>query len=168
MPTPAAAYPTPPPLAAVLARRKPLVNPHKFVAERLTRLQRVAVWITDHVGSMGFFLLIAGWTFLWLSWNLLAPAALQFDPPMAFVFWLFISNVMQILLMPLIMVGQNVQSQASDKRAEETYKDAEAVLHESIQIQSHLEAQDFLLSKLLTQIAELEAKIERGHSAAAV
>jgi len=28
-----------------------------------------------------------------LGWNFLAPQKLQFDPPMAFVFWLFISNV---------------------------------------------------------------------------
>jgi len=28
---------------------------------------------------------------------------------MGFVFYLFISNVIQILLMPLIMVGQNIQ-----------------------------------------------------------
>ena len=145
MPTPAAAYPTPPPLAAVLARRKPLVNPHKIVAERLTRLQRVAVWITDHVGSMGFFLLIAGWTFLWLSWNLLAPPALQFDPPMAFVFWLFISNVMQILLMPLIMVGQNVQGARSDARAEHDL-DINVKAEEEIEvILRHLEYQNTLI-----------------------
>jgi hypothetical protein len=31
-----------------------------------------------------------------VGWNLLAPQKLQFDPPMAFVFWLFISNLIQI------------------------------------------------------------------------
>jgi len=53
-----------------------------------------------------------------LGWNLLAPAAWQFDPPMAFVFWLFISNVIQILLMPLIMVGQNLLAHHAEVRAE--------------------------------------------------
>jgi hypothetical protein len=38
----------------------------------------------------------------------LAPPAWQCDPPIAFVSWLFISNVIQILFMPLIMVGQNL------------------------------------------------------------
>ena len=162
MPTPAAAYPTPPPLAAVLARRKPLVNPHKIVAERLTRLQRVAVWITDHVGSMGFFLLIAGWTFLWLSWNLLAPPALQFDPPMAFVLWLFMSNVLQILLMPLIMVGQNVQGRHSEMRAEHDLEVNVKAEQEIEVILRHLEYQNALLlamqARMGADITALESK----------
>ena len=107
--------PSPPSIEALLARR---TAPPKSVQARLTRLQAAAVWITSHVGSMGFFLIVAGWTVLWLGWNLLAPAALQFDPPMAFVLWLFISNVIQLMLMPLIMVGQNVQGAHSDARAE--------------------------------------------------
>ena len=32
---------------------------------------------------MTFFVLIVVWTVLWLGWNFLAPARLQFDPPMA-------------------------------------------------------------------------------------
>jgi hypothetical protein len=48
---------------------------------------------------MGFFFLIAGWTAIWLGWNTLAPKPLRFDPPTAFVLWLFISNMIQILLM---------------------------------------------------------------------
>jgi hypothetical protein len=47
------------------------------------------------------------------GWNLLAPKDLQFDPAPAFVFWLFISNVIQLLLMPLIMVGQIADSHTS-------------------------------------------------------
>jgi len=47
-----------------------------------------------------------------------------------------------LILLPIIIVGQNIQAKASDKRAEATYKDADAVLHEALQIQAHLEAQD--------------------------
>ena len=50
------------------------------------------------------------------------------------------------------MVGQNVQSAASDKRAEQTFLDAEAVLHEAQQIQAHLEAQDKVLQKLIEKV----------------
>jgi hypothetical protein len=46
-------------------------------------------------------------------------------------------------------VGQNLQAQASDKRAQQTYEDAEAVLHEAIQIQQHLMAQDAVLERLI-------------------
>jgi hypothetical protein len=52
------------------------------------------------------------------------------------------------VLLPVIIVGQNLQAKASDKRAESTYKDAEAVLHEAIEIQKHLAAQDVVLSRL--------------------
>ena len=95
-----------------------LKNVHEEVVENLSPIDKVALSITKHVGSMGFFILIAIWSLLWLGWNFLAPARLQFDPPMGFVFWLFISNLIQILLMPLIMVGQNVMGVHSEARSE--------------------------------------------------
>ena len=60
---------------------------------------------------------------------------------------------LQLVLLSIIMVGQNVQASAADKRAEDTYKDAEAVLHEAIQIQAHLEAQDAVLETLVDKLA---------------
>jgi hypothetical protein len=50
----------------------------------------------------------------------------------------------------VIMVGQNVQAAAADKRAEATFHDASATLHEMAHVQGHLAAQD----ELLTRIAE--------------
>jgi hypothetical protein len=55
---------------------------------------------------------------------------------------------LQLVLLPIIIVGQNVQAQASDARAEATYKDAEAVLAECLALQAHLQAQDEILSKV--------------------
>src|SRR5277367_4384704 len=77
--------------------RRPLRNVHKEVRENLTPLNKLAVFITERVGTMGFFLLIFGWTVIWLGLNFLSPW--KFDPPMGFVLYLFISNVIQILLM---------------------------------------------------------------------
>jgi len=48
--------------------------------KNLTRLEQLAVWITDKVGSMGFFIIIFVWTIIWLGWNTLAPQASRFDP----------------------------------------------------------------------------------------
>ena len=79
---------------------------------------RLALWITSHVGTMGLFLIVFAWTVLWLGWNLLAQQSLRFDPPEGFVLWLFLSNLIQILLMPLIMVGQNVIGKHAQARAE--------------------------------------------------
>src|ERR1700730_19223622 len=94
-------------------QRKRLRNVNREASDNLSILDRVACWITDRVGTMGFFLIVVFWTVIWLAWNLLAPPRLQFDPPTAFVFWLFISNLIQLLLMPLIMIGQNIQGRHS-------------------------------------------------------
>ena len=59
---------------------------------------------------------------------------------------------LQLVLLSIIIVGQNVQAAASDKRAEDTYQDAEAVLHEALQIQEHLLTQDAELERLITAL----------------
>jgi uncharacterized membrane protein len=85
-------------------------------------LDRLAVLITRHVGSMGFFLTIFTWTVLWLFWNMLAPKKLRFDPFPGFVLWLFISNMIQLFLMPLLLIGQNLLSKGSEERAKRDYE----------------------------------------------
>ncbi len=87
-----------------------------------TKLNRVALWITLRVGSMGFFVVIFLWTVIWLSWNILTPKAIRFDPFPGFVLWLFISNMIQLFLMPLILIGQNLQAKESDQRAKNDYR----------------------------------------------
>ena len=122
--------------------------------ERLTALDRLAVWITAKVGTMGFFLVILIWTALWLGWNFLAPKPLRFDPPMGFVFWLFISNVIQILLLPLIMVGQNVQGSYAEARAEHDL-DVNVRAEQEIEIVlEHLEYQNTMLLRLVEHLGK--------------
>ena len=86
--------------------------------ERISRSERFALYITNVVGTLRFFFVICAWTLGWLAWNALGPKAMRFDPYPAFVLWLFLSNVIQLFLMPLIMVGQNLQARAADKRGE--------------------------------------------------
>src|SRR5271163_4613085 len=105
-------------LEEIKKSRQPPRNVYKEIVAKAGTLDKIAVWITENVGTMGFFLVIFFWTVLWLGWNLLAPKEFQFDPPMGFVLWLFISNLIQILLMPLIMLGQNIQGQHAELRAE--------------------------------------------------
>jgi hypothetical protein len=57
------------------------------------------------------------------------------------------------------MVGQNLMGRAADKRAEMTYNDADATLHEAEQIQGHLKAQDDAMNELLDKIEKLEAAL---------
>lgn len=90
--------------------------------ERTGALERFALFITNAVGTIWFFFLIFTWTLGWLAWNALGPPGARFDPYPGFVLWLFLSNMIQLFLMPLIMVGQNIQSRAADKRAEADLK----------------------------------------------
>ena len=59
---------------------------------------------------------------------------------------------LQLVLLSVIMVGQDVQSKAADKRADMTYKDAEAVLQEAREIQRHLAVQDAQLTALVAAV----------------
>src|SRR5579863_6061243 len=132
--------------------RKPLRNVNDEHRKSLSHLDKLAVWITQNVGSMGFFLLIAGWTIGWLGWNTLAPTALRFDPFPAFVLWLFLSNVIQIFLMPLIMVGQNLQGRHAEARAEADFEVNTKAEREIEAILLHLETQNDLILQILRHL----------------
>jgi hypothetical protein len=69
----------------------------------------------------------------------------------ALISWIA-QTFLQLVLLSIIMVGQKVEGAAADTRADDTYNDAEAILHEAIQIQKHLEAQDAALQKLITAL----------------
>ena len=68
----------------------------------------------------------------------------------------------QLVMLSVIMVGQNILSRASDKRADMTYRDAEATFHEAQQIQAHLQAQDAALNALLAKVERLESERRPG------
>jgi uncharacterized membrane protein len=137
-------------------RRRPLRDYSQPEPGEVKPLDKLAVWITERVGTIGFFLVIFFWTVLWLGWNLLAPQSLRFDPPMGFVFWLFISNVIQILLMPLIMLGQNIQGRHSERRAQHDLEVNVRAEEEIEVILSHLEYQNALLIAVVRKLGLVE------------
>jgi uncharacterized membrane protein len=145
--------PHPPSLKELKALRPPVRDVNEGHSQHLKPLERIAIWITDHVGSMGFFLVILTWTLLWLGWNALGPKQARFDPFPAFVLWLFISNMIQICLMPLIMIGQNLQSRHSEARAESDYEVNVKAEREIEAILMHLEAQATKIEKILEGMA---------------
>ncbi len=130
-------------------------NANTEYQQRLSSLEKLAIWITDHVGTMGFFLIIFIWTVLWLSWNIFAPTELRFDPFPAFVLWLFMSNMIQIFLMPLIMIGQNLQGRHAEARAQADFEVNTKAEQEIETILLHLENQNRLMLEILKK---LEAK----------
>jgi len=118
----------------------------------MSNMDKLAVVVTEKIGTMGFFFIIFAWTFLWLGWNVLAPNGLRFDPFPAFVLWLFISNLIQIHLMPLIMVGQNIQGRHAELRAENDFETNKKAEEEIETILLRLEEQQKLILKILEKL----------------
>jgi len=139
-------------LEALKKFREPIKNANREHAKSLSKLDKLALWITEHVGTMGFFFMIFVWTAGWLSWNTLAPAQARFDPFPAFVLWLFISNMIQIFLMPLIMIGQNLQSRHAEVRAEADFDVNTKAERETEAILQHLEEQNKLILRILDRL----------------
>lgn len=109
----------------------------------------LAVRITGMVGTMWCAYVFACIALVGLP----AVLGLTFVPARFSTIVLWVSSeFLQLVLLAVIIVGQNIQSQAADKRAQATYEDADAVLHEAIQIQAHLEAQDKAIEAILARI----------------
>jgi uncharacterized membrane protein len=126
-------------------------------SEGLSPLDKFAMAMTDKVGSMGFFLIILAWTVLWTGYNILASEVKllhwkAFDPFPAFVAYLLISNVIQILLMPLIMVGQNLQGRHTEIRAQLDYEINQKAEKEVMVVLRHLEHNTGLLLQLMRHL----------------
>lgn len=85
------------------------------------------------------------------------PSAIKSHDAIIIIAWIA-QTFLQLVLLPIIIVGQNIQAKAADKRAEDTYKDAEAVLKEAAMIQDHLAQQDELISKIIEQLQPLVPK----------
>ena len=79
------------------------------------------------------------------------PDAIREGRP-AIVQWMA-QTFLQLVLLSIIIVGQNVQSAASDARAQATYEDADAVLHTALEIQQHMAAQDEQIEQILRAIS---------------
>ena len=139
----------------------PVVNANDIYEKGLTPLDKLAAALTDKVGSMGFFFLIFIWTICWTGYNILASEVHSlhwkaFDPFPAFVAYLLISNVIQILLMPLIMVGQNVQSRHTEIRAQLDFEINQKAEKEVMVVLKHLEHNTDLVIQIMRH---LECKI---------
>ncbi|MDE2100392.1 MAG: DUF1003 domain-containing protein [Patescibacteria group bacterium] len=78
------------------------------------RLTPMAVRVASLVNAL-FFVVEVLFTLAWLGWNTFGPVAARFDAP-PYPLWLFLSNVMQAFLMPLLLVAQNVETALADAK----------------------------------------------------
>ncbi len=115
---------------------------------------KIGLTITKSVGTMWAAYGFAVITFVSL------PAAIMSGQPIIIISWIA-QTFLQLVLLPIIIVGQNLQAAASDERSAATYEDAGAILEEAKQIQVHLESQDAAIGTLLAKIQSLEENIQR-------
>ena len=120
--------------------------PPKVDDERIGLNGKLGLFVTTIVGTMW-----AAYLFTVLA-LVSFPSAIRSGDSIIIVAWIA-QTFLQLVLLPIIIVGQNIQAKAADKRADQTYKDAEAILHECSQIQAHLAVQD---KAQANQIAELQ------------
>jgi len=136
----------------IAARKKS--GPPKTTDESVGLNGKIALILTTTVGTMwcayafGLLALVA------------LPSALN-GGLLAIIQWVS-QTFIQLVMLSVIMVGQNILGKASDKRAEMTYDDADATFHEAEQIQDHLKAQDVALNTMLDKVAALEAALAKA------
>jgi len=127
-------------------------GPPKTTDEPVGINGKVALTLTTVVGTMW-----CAYAFAVLALVAL-PSAIGTGTVLALVSWLS-QTFIQLVMLSVIMVGQNILSKASDKRADMTYQDADATFHESEQIQAHLLEQDAAINTLLDKILALETAL---------
>lgn len=123
------------------------------VVQRQGLNMRIAVTVTAAIGTMWAFYIFALWMGSWIGWQSLGVARIIKDP-YPFAFLLFLGNIVQLLLMPLIMVGQNVQAAHADARAE---SDFEVNQKAEAEIEKMLEGLRLIDERTLDIVRRLEA-----------
>ncbi len=102
---------------------------------------RLAVLVTKSVGTM-----YCAYVFTLIAFIAL-PSAIQQGSPTVLINWLS-SNFLQLVLLPIIIVGQNVISTAQDARAEADHETLTALHQMNVQQLQILKGQEQILELL--------------------
>jgi len=102
---------------------------------------RLALRITKSVGTMWVAYIFAGLALISL------PAAIASGETIVIVSWIA-QTFLQLVLLPIIIVGQNVIQAANDARAEADHETLTAVHRLTIEVHAINEAQSEILSEL--------------------
>jgi len=118
----------------------------------LSKLDKLALFITKGVGSMGFFFVCV----------VLVIIPFFFVSSMSVVQYIS-SGILQLILLPLILISQNLQGRHAELRAEhdlETNVKAEKEIETIIR---HLEKQDEIMLDILKRIERMEKQETTTH-----
>lgn len=130
-------------------------KPVKVDDERVGVNGKVALIITSVVGTMW-----AAYVFAIIGVTGIA-AAVTNSVTVVLIVGAVSGYFLQLVLLPIIIVGQNIQGKAADKRSEQTYNDAEAILSECLQLQQHLQAQDTVLDDVVAHVKQHHVELQR-------
>lgn len=135
--------------------------PHPHIARR--KLQPAAVVAAEHVGFNGWLavLITKSVGSMWCAYLFAAIAFISLPDAIhqgtvAIVSWVS-QTFLQLVLLSVIMVGQQVLAKASDKQALQTYNDAEAVLHLTDEIHRLIKVNNELTDEIHRAVAKKTA-----------
>jgi uncharacterized membrane protein len=123
----------------------PILNTNDIHKSRLSRTDKIALFITRKIGTMGFFYFCLVLVTLPLISNSTMPIIQYLS-----------SGYLQLILLPLILVGQNLQSRHSELRAQHDYETNVKAEKEIEAILLHLEKQDEMMLDILRKIETIE------------
>lgn len=126
-------------------------NPNKLHRDSLSINDKIALTATRAFGSMPMF-------YLFFAWALL-PIIPFFSQYQTFILYVS-AGIIQLVALPLISVGQNLQGRHSEIRAEEEFKTTKTSYNDIENILKHLDAQDEELIRQSKMIQEILLRIE--------
>ena len=139
-------------------------NPNDIHEQSLTRNERLALAITGLVGTMPAFYLFTLLAFCSLPATLnlvgvlprgVLPHWLLSASLITLIAWLS-SNFIQLVLLPLLMVGQNLQGRHSELRAEHAYQTTVKAEQEVATMQAKLDT-------LMVRLEDAHDKLNQTH-----
>lgn len=143
---------TPDPWIAERSEKGPHLTEHEGIGFN----GKLAVFISQKFGSMGTFYFLLIWMAVWITLATLGIGFFKQDP-YPFTFLLFLSNLVQLFALPILAVGQQVLSKASDKQAKQTFKDTEILLKMQDEIQRLIKQNNELTEEIHAVVVRQKA-----------
>ncbi len=135
--------------------------PHQRIAQR--KQEGAAVTADEHIGFNGRLAVLITKTVgsMWCAYAFAALALISLPDAIhqgtfALVTWIS-QTFLQLVLLSVIMVGQQVLAKASDKQALQTFQDTEAVLQLSDEIHRLIEVNNELTAEIHRAVAKSQA-----------
>jgi hypothetical protein len=149
-----------------LRRFVPSIHPH-IPRHAQTKPVKVADQLPQNLNGRIALVITKGVGTMWCAYAFTVLALIALPPAISggiltTIQWLS-QTFIQLVMLSVIMVGQNLLSAASDKRAEDTWKDADATFHTATQIQEHLAAQDAQLEAQSERLTQITAMLTRAY-----